>query len=517
MIHTRLYSGFRSASGYGASLLVLAGALLTAGCDSMVEPDRASLQGTTLAASDSRDLIAAMEPQLRVVSRAVAIAMQDREVRASVRDGLRDSPWSQHKVVLQDFLASAKGADLLAAAARAAGQTPAAFISGSLASLPPLDFYVPSRNVRRTWQGTPNVIVVGSLNPEVRHAVGFDRYGEELANPMDGVDNGTAVLLLHPAEPKLPRVQPHPRGTGEVIEVDGESTERLVWYDASGDSLLVDIEAVRAGRDARFQIVRSVPVQPLRGRRRPIGKVSKAGIGVVTPTPVNPSPMTHAYLDEFKLFFEDGWGQVELRIDARFYGPGGDYYGMARYSNDNVAHETTYTPGIALIAHIPPDGTPARINIDVWEDDCGCFGNSNDNYGNRDFVWFDRNETRTIHKGTRTTSLIQLNWFARATSQVASYTANELAVNAGGSTQATITAWDQYGYRLADQQHTISSWWTDNASVATVSPTGGPSGAVYGIASGQTRYNAQISGTSTVVSAGVAVAPCDPNDMFCAQ
>lgn len=503
-MHSGLYSDLKQASRRGAKLLVFGAALVAVGCDSVLEPEVGASNGTVPALVDTQELIASVEPQLRDVTRALAVAMEDRTVRTAVRDGLRDSPWSQHKVVLQEFLASTEGADVLVAAARAAGQQPEAF-GAIVAGLPRLDFYVPSREVRRTWQGTPNVIVVGSLNPEIKHAIGFDLNGQELVNPMDRGNSGTAVLMLHPAESKLPRSRPQPRGKGNVIQSaeDGELSERLVWYYPSGDSVVIDIEAVRAGRDPQFKIAESASAPQSGTGFQQGGTIMQAG--TVSPTPVNPTPSTYAYLDEFDINFDDGWGNVELRIDARFYGPAGDYYGFARYSNDDVAGGGSQAPGIALIAHIPPVESDAKINVDVWEDDCGCFGNSNDNYGNRDLYWFDRDQTRSIYKGSAHTADIQLNWVARAKPQLARYTMDNLWIDVGSSAQAVVIARDQYGYKLINQQHSVSNWWTDNSYVASVSPLGGAYATVYGNGAGQTSLRAQISGTSTVVSATVTV------------
>jgi hypothetical protein len=60
---------------------------------------------------------------LQVVARSVATAMQSDGARLAVRDALRDSPWSEHKVVFQELLRSDAGGPLLEAAARAGGES----------------------------------------------------------------------------------------------------------------------------------------------------------------------------------------------------------------------------------------------------------------------------------------------------------------------------------------------------------------------------------------------------------
>ncbi len=513
----RFCSDVRRGSRHAARLMVLGGVVFAAACDSVVAPEALAPREavSTLTAAEEA-AAAAVEPNLRQVTRAIAVAIEDRAVRHAVRDGLRDSPWSQHKVVLQDFLASAEGQIVLQGAARAAGLSEAEF-SARVAALPPLDFYVPSRDTRRTWQGTPNVTVVGTLNTETKRGFGYDTKGQDVTDPMNQRNQGHAVLLLHPAESKLPRSRPQPRGRGEVIQSaeDGELAERLVWYYPNGDSVVVDIEEVRAGRDSRFKVMNTVALTPTGGVVQPTGGVLTSGS--VSPTPINPSPTTYAYLDYFKINFDDGWGNVELRIDAKFYGPAGDYYGFARYSNDDVAGHSSQSPGVPLIAHIPPVETDARIWIEVWEDDCGCFGNNNDYYGWRNFTWYDRDQTRSIYKGSTNTADVELNWVARARSQLARYVLPDVWVQEGNSAQAVVTALDQYGYRLVNQQHTVSNWWTGSSYIASVSSMGGAYASVYGNVAGTTNLYATVG--STTLSATVTVEapyspPCDPYDPY---
>lgn len=496
-----LYAGRTRRPRPGVALLLLVSALLAAGCDSIVAPE-----AVRTPAADATRSVAAAEADFRAVTRALAVALEDRSVRISVRDAMRDSPWSEHKLVLQELLAAPEGAALLNAAAAAAGRTPAdlwALVDG----MPDLDFYAPSREVRRTWQGTPNVVVVGTQNVEDGRFTGFGTDGAEVANAMGQASRGQAVLLLHPAEGKLLRSKPQPKGRGEVIQLpgDGEKAATVTWFYPNGDSVVVQVEEVVAGRDPRFTVIGTTPRLA----------------GTVTPTPVNPSQTTYAYLDYFDLNFGDGPGNVELRIEARFYGPAGDYYGMARYSDNEVADGAVQYPGVPLIAHIPPVETAARINIKVWEDDCGCWGNDDDQYGSRDYTWGDRDQVRSIYKGSTHTLDLELNWVARARPQVARYTLSDVWTEVGYSTQVAVVALDQYGYRLLNQQHSVSSWWTGDPYVATVTPVGGAYADVYGNAPGYTQLYAQIAGTSTVVSSNVQVnepynpPSCDPYDYYC--
>lgn len=479
----------------GLAMLLVGGTLFAAGCDSITEP-----QALRTPAADANVTVAAAQADFDAVARAMAVAMQDRSVRIAVRDAMRDSPWNEHKVVLQELLAAPEGGAVLAAAAAAAGKTPAQLMA-VLATMPALDFYAPSRDVRRTWQGTPNVVVTGTQNPEAGRFVTFGTDGQQAA----AASRGQAVLMLHPAEPKLRRSRPQARGQGEVIQApgDGERAETVTWFYPNGDSVVVTVDDVVAGREPSFSVVGT-------------GTILTAG--TVTPTPVNPSPSTYAYLDEFDLNFGDGAGNVELRIEARFYGPAGDYYGMARYSNNEVADGAHVYPSIPLIAHIPPVETDARIYINVWEDDCGCWGNDDDHYGGRDYKWNDRDQLRSIYKGSTHTLDLELAWVARAKSALARYTLGSVWIDAGYSTQVSVVALDQYGYRLINQQHTVTSWYTNDSWIASVTSLGGAYAEVYGNSVGSTTLNAVVNGT-TPVSSTVTVnepyyPPCDPSKPY---
>ena len=502
-----LYTGSLRAPRTRTALLLLGSALFATGCDSVMAPDAATLPGQTAVAVSTSSAV--VEAEVRAVTRALALAMRDRSVRLAVRDAMRDSPWNEHKIVLQEFLGSSEGAPVLAAAAAAAGQQTSEFAS-RVRALPEMDFYVPGRGNRRTWQGTPNVVIAGTLNPEGGRIYGFRGDGQEIANVL----HGSMAMLLHPAEPKLRRSKPQRRGQGEVIQsaADGETAQSLVWIYPNGDSTVVDVDAVLEGRDPRFKVLGKTSAPTLAPRR----------YGTVTPTPVNPSMYTYAYLEYFKIYFKDGGGNVELRFDVKFYDPSGSHIGTARWANNEVPDEGQASPGIPLIAHMPPTNSAAKISIHVWEEDCGCFGNDNDHYGTRDFIWSDRNETRSVIDGSSVTTDIELNWVPRAASALARYALDDVWAYTGSWTHASVVAYDQYGYRLVNQQHSVTSWYTGNASVATASSTGGAYGQVNGHAPGQTQLFAVVNGTTTVSSA-VTVEdyvepepePCGPADYYC--
>ncbi|HST62848.1 MAG TPA: hypothetical protein VLK84_29345 [Longimicrobium sp.] len=109
------------------------------------------------------------------LSHAIALALGDAGIREQVRNDMRDSRYSLHKLVLQEYVSTPGGQRLLAAAATAAAVSPDA-LAQRIAALPPLDFYVLLREHRMSWQGEAGVAVVTQLST-ARTMVGHTERG----------------------------------------------------------------------------------------------------------------------------------------------------------------------------------------------------------------------------------------------------------------------------------------------------------------------------------------------------
>lgn len=155
------------------------------------------------------------------VARAFALALEDASVRARLRNAFRASPYIEHKLVLQEFVATRDGQFLLRAAAEAAGVS-SGHLAGRIAAMPESDFYVPFIEHRVGWRGTAGVVVgfnVDVGDPTLR---AYDASGNarEL-DSRDGVPQ-QIVLIMHPAEPKSPHG--YQGGPGETIQDFSEPT-----------------------------------------------------------------------------------------------------------------------------------------------------------------------------------------------------------------------------------------------------------------------------------------------------
>ncbi|MFL5539470.1 MAG: hypothetical protein ACJ8J0_10785 [Longimicrobiaceae bacterium] len=179
---------------------------------------------------------AAPKSGLAAVTYGFSQALRNDEVRATVRNAMRASLVSEHKLVLQEYVRTQSGQLLVETAAAAAGLTPAALRS-QIDALPELDFYVASRDQRRSWQGSAKIAVVANAEQDAKVFPGFDASGKPVQQlgheAMPGVE---AVFVMHRAEEKFLRVYPQANVPGTVIQEpeDGEENGMLELKDADG-------------------------------------------------------------------------------------------------------------------------------------------------------------------------------------------------------------------------------------------------------------------------------------------
>ena len=432
----------------------LALALLAAGCDAPAT------------APEAAPPVATAEAELQHVARAFALAMRDDAARLAVRDALRDSPWDEHQVRLQELAATPAGRRVVAAAAAAVGED-AARMQARIDALPPLDFYVPSREQRLAWRGTADVTVAASLDPENGKPIGgFDRAGRAVGHALQA--GGGAVLLLAPAEPRAERSRRQPLGRGDVIQAadDGVALPTFTWTDASGKSTTVTLDPQAPG---------------LRG-------------GGESTTQNHSGDKT--YLDYIKIYFGDGAGDVELQVRADFRAPDGSYLGQGTWSNYSTIANSSQSPHVALLNEVIPDSGTAKVTLAVWEiDTCsGCGGGADDIYGLRDFFWGDRAQTRTAYYNSVQGADIELDWTARAKSVFTGVKVYDLIFNEGTSATTSATATDQYGYPITG--YSVSSWSIDAPFVASISSTSGNNATIYGSNDGWGTLSATMNGVT---------------------
>ncbi|MCR4338428.1 MAG: hypothetical protein NUW01_00925 [Gemmatimonadaceae bacterium] len=173
------------------------------------------------------------------LSQGIAVALSDPKVRLLVKDAFRNSPYTEHKLVIQDWLRTAEAEPVVRLIAAGLNMTSLGLLARA-DSLPRLDFYVPRKADRRAWSGTPHVFVALDLDGDHRSLNGFSSARPGL------VRNATfaePLILLHPEEPKGHRIGRQQQRAGPTIQDsdDGEVAIVIVRSLPDGTTSSVDV------------------------------------------------------------------------------------------------------------------------------------------------------------------------------------------------------------------------------------------------------------------------------------
>ncbi len=152
------------------------------------------------------------------MARLLGEGLEDVTAREDLHRALRESPLHEYKLTLLGFLESRKGGQVLAAIQEHAGVSERD-LDRLLASLPPIDLYVPHYQHRRTWRAR-EPIAVAALVDEVSPMFANLPNGKLVRiNRHSSEPTATAVLLLGPSEWKAERADSRqPRTVEDVIE-----------------------------------------------------------------------------------------------------------------------------------------------------------------------------------------------------------------------------------------------------------------------------------------------------------
>jgi hypothetical protein len=151
------------------------------------------------------------------IAHAFAQAMSQADVRVHVRNAMRASKYVEHKLVLQEFVQTASGRRLVAAAAEATGTTVQA-INELIAQIPLMDFYVPFREHRLTWRGGAEVAVGTGMEVDAGTFYAYKPSGQQVTYQSGAKAPELVWIFMHPVELKSLRDQPQADGHGSVIQ-----------------------------------------------------------------------------------------------------------------------------------------------------------------------------------------------------------------------------------------------------------------------------------------------------------
>lgn len=105
------------------------------------------------------------------LGRGLAIALDEAPMRQQVLEAMRDSPFPEHSLHLQSYLASGEGRRLLEGAAREIGIAPGELLD-RLEARPDLQLFMPNSYQRGTWEGEGPVAVAATADLEAAVASG---------------------------------------------------------------------------------------------------------------------------------------------------------------------------------------------------------------------------------------------------------------------------------------------------------------------------------------------------------
>lgn len=157
-----------------------------------------------------------------LAARAIAIALVEPEIRQQILGDMRDSPFSEHKLVLQDYFRTPGGERVLDAIQRAG--IDAGKLRSALQGAARIQFYVPNTAQRSSWQGTADVLVAASLIQDPP-TLGFAPTGQPVPIELGKgkMPSGIgALFVLQWAEPMFRRWA-GPTAAKETIQMPNES------------------------------------------------------------------------------------------------------------------------------------------------------------------------------------------------------------------------------------------------------------------------------------------------------
>jgi hypothetical protein len=341
------------------------------------------------------------------LARGIAAAMADPEIREDVRDAMRASLITQHRLVLHEYLASPEADDLVAGVAQALGSDPAA-VRTLAAQLPDADFFVPARQDRRTWKATPNLVVTGLLQrPEHGFSTGFRPGGTRTRVAFNRANPGVAVFQISPTEFRGRRIDPQANVPGDVIEEanDGVISGRYIWTPVDGTPVtieLADLDNSRAVRRPKLNESCGPEALVACDGGESGGSGGRGGGG-------STAPADTTFLDHYYLHYPDGCGDPDPTFRATHYNAAGVATGTGELQYEEVPRFTPFYPDAALLFRRITEGTSERIFFKIIDRD-GWFCGGNDEKGSRNFYASDRGQIRTIYKNGTATANIALDW-----------------------------------------------------------------------------------------------------------
>lgn len=432
----------------------------------------------------------AQTPQIgALAARAIAVALAEVPVRQRLLIDLRDSPYSEHKVVLQDYLRSTGGLELLSAMRQAGINVDS--LTTALSEVAPIQFYLPSTAQRASWRGTPDILVVPDLNREPP-SEGFGPTGAtrvlDLAN---GLPSGVgADFFLQWAEPMYRRWAGSTEAT-ETIQQAGES----------------QIGSGRVVRDAAGRMIGSVDDTPESGAGPRALIMAGEPAGTYLTTLVNHGVCDNLCTPGEHLEFEfrsTATDNPNTYISAQLTGISqtGTWTGLWQVHTSRVINGVTMTVQVWEV-----DGTSGDDPFYCQSPHPNChFNVTNWPWLTQGASWAFPLCENSPFTCNHLPSDLEVAFTDRSTPVVTTVTVSPATatIYIGGNVALTATARDQYGSVMSGK---VATWTSLNTSVATVASTGNLTATGHGVGVGQTTLRATIDGVNGNMTVTVNLPP----------
>jgi len=192
--------------------VLVSGCLLAGACinESPVQPARTSdiadvRQFVTLSGARVSETV--LRSRLAAITRQLALALSDPNLRAGLYQALQSSPFREHKLHVRDYLSGDGQALANAVAHNALGLSVSAESQSRqiVGGLIDLELYIPVERHRLEWKGGSNLIVATAIYDE-DIPVAFDLNGDPVVLRSATKPPETPSLVLVPTETKFDRV-----------------------------------------------------------------------------------------------------------------------------------------------------------------------------------------------------------------------------------------------------------------------------------------------------------------------
>ena len=166
----------------------------------------------------SESLSEARVDDLEVVTRAFALSMANVDQRMLIRDAMRASELTEHKLSLKQFVTTPQGRQFVNAAADA-GRLKSGALQSAIRRLPDMDMYAPYKTHRLGWQADTNVVFGFVTNNDQAAIRAFSVAGHSADFiVVRGDVPERALLLLEPSERTSKRLKRQAAINGTTIQ-----------------------------------------------------------------------------------------------------------------------------------------------------------------------------------------------------------------------------------------------------------------------------------------------------------